>query len=88
MNVTYISACSTQFDIQSVTVSNDHLSRYIFKSLSHILCFRSCTAITGLLEHNMANIRTTITKVLVLITGGAIMSYKAVKNKEIRQISP
>lgn len=56
--------------------------------LSHILCFRSCTAITGLLEHNMANIRTTITKVLVLITGGAIMSYKAVKNKEIRQISP
>ena len=87
MNVTYISACSTHF-IQSVTVSNDHLSRYIFTSLSHILCFRSCTAITGLLEHNMANIRTTITKVLVLITGGAIMSYKAVKNKEMRQISP
>ena len=41
----------------------------------NLLCLNSCTAIAGLLEHSTASMRTTITKVLVLITGGAIINY-------------
>lgn len=41
----------------------------------NLLCLNSCTAIAGLLEHSTASMRTTITKVLTLITGGAIINY-------------
>lgn len=42
---------------------------------SDLLCLSSCTAIDGLLLHSMASMRTTITNVLVLITGGVIISW-------------
>ena len=35
----------------------------------------------GLLLHSMANMRTTITNVLVLMTGGVIISYVEKKKK-------
>ena len=38
----------------------------------------------GLLLHSMANMRTTITNVLVLMTGGVIISY--VEKKKTRKI--
>ena len=40
----------------------------------------------GLLLHSMANMRTTITNVLVLMTGGVIISYvEKKKNRKIGQ---
>ena len=51
-------------------------------SLSDLLCLRSCTAMAGLLLHSMANMRTTITNVLVLMTGGVIISYVEKKNRK------
>ena len=39
----------------------------------------------GLLLHSMANMRTTITNVLVLMTGGVIISYVEKKNRKIGQ---
>ena len=56
---------------------------YLLKSLSDLLCLRSCTAMAGLLLQSMANMRTTITNVLVLMTGGVIISYVEKNNSKI-----